>query len=136
MKIFKLPLLAEASPSGEYTLTNTENKTQGKLNLVYRTLTADNEDSELTVDAGCEEIFFVLSGRIEIRTEKNSFAVSTGEAFIMNGPANFEVQNINDAESVFILIRKTDKNEESKENKDKDEEKPLQENSSTLGISQ
>lgn len=112
MKIYKLPLLAETSSEGVYFLGPEEIKSQA-VYLLYGRLRPKETGRAVTPKDGCEEIIYLVKGRMRVRCGKNSFSVNAGEAFHYGG--TYYLENPGDEEAVYIAAGGGDANRRVKE---------------------
>lgn len=80
MKIYKLPQLADSSPSSEYRL-GPENSSAGSVYMVYGRIRPGTAARKVECASGREEIICVVKGALSVRKGRSAFQVSAGEAF-------------------------------------------------------
>ncbi|MBI5562440.1 MAG: hypothetical protein HY894_06275 [Deltaproteobacteria bacterium] len=102
MKIYKLPLLAEAQDNGVYRLGSEELHTDG-VDLAYGRLRPKEAARPVAIAPGREGVVCVIKGRISVKCGRSVFAVSTGEAFHAAPGASFTFENPGEAEAVYLI---------------------------------
>ena len=80
MKIYKLPQLADSSPSSVYRI-GPENSSASSVYMVYGRIRPNEAARKVECAAGHEEIFCVVKGALSVKKGRSSFQVGAGEAF-------------------------------------------------------
>lgn len=101
MKIFRLPRLADSAADGSFCLGQGETGSTS-VYMLYARIRPGDAPRRLSGGNGAEEIIFVVRGNIRVRRGKLDFVVGPGEAFLADGGAPFELENIGSDEAVFV----------------------------------
>ncbi len=100
MKIYKLPLLADATHSNEYCLG--PGLDTGSVYLLYGRLRPGETERKITTSEGAEEIICIVKGTVKVKAGNYSFAMSAGEAFASRKPQTFILDNTGPEEAIYI----------------------------------
>ncbi|MBI5468208.1 MAG: hypothetical protein HY891_03660 [Deltaproteobacteria bacterium] len=101
MKIYKLPQLADSSPSSEYRL-GPENSSAGSVYMVYGRIRPGTAARKVVCAAGHEEIICVVKGALSVRKGKSSFSVTAGEAFHAGEGETLYLETVGNDEAVYM----------------------------------
>ncbi len=101
MKIYKLPQLADSSPSSEYRL-GPENSSAGSVYMVYGRIRPGEAARKVVCAAGHEEIICVVKGALSVRKGKSSFSVTAGEAFHAGEGETLYLETVGNDEAVYM----------------------------------
>lgn len=101
MKIYKLPQLADSSPSSEYRL-GPENSSAGSVYMVYGRIRPGTAARKVECAAGREEIICVVKGALSVQKGRSSFQVSAGEAFNALPGETLYLESAGGEEAVYI----------------------------------
>ncbi|MFQ5735298.1 MAG: cupin domain-containing protein [Thermodesulfobacteriota bacterium] len=103
MKIYKLPMLADSGPSGEYRLGPEEAATDS-VYILYGRLRPGETNHKTSLPEGHEEIICVVKGTLRVTCCKRTFDVSAGEAFNPR-TSTISLDNAGEGEAIFISAR-------------------------------
>lgn len=101
MKIYKLPQLADSSPSSEYRL-GPENSPAGTVYMVYGRIRPGTAARKMECPAGREEIICVVKGALSVRKGRSTFQVSAGEAFNALPGETLYLEGLGGEEAVYL----------------------------------
>lgn len=101
MKIYKLPQLADSSPSSEYRL-GPENSSAGSVYMVYGRIRPGEGARKVVCAAGHEEIICVVKGALSVHKGKSSFTVTAGEAFHAREGETLYLETVGSDEAVYM----------------------------------
>ena len=101
MKIYKLPQLADSSPSSVYRI-GPENSSASSVYMVYGRIRPNSAARKIECAAGNEEIICVVKGALSVQSGRSSFRVSAGEAFHAKEGATLHIECYGDEEAVYL----------------------------------
>lgn len=101
MNVYNVLNLA-LSCGGEYVL-GAEALQSPACYFVYGFLDADEKGRLISPGKGHEEIVCIVSGDVFLRGEKESFALTAGEAFYLRGEESYLMENNCEARAVYVI---------------------------------
>ncbi|MFQ5464695.1 MAG: hypothetical protein ACE5EI_02070 [Thermodesulfobacteriota bacterium] len=102
MKIYRLPHLADMSPGGEYLLGRFDLGTDA-ISILYGRLRPGGPGKCVSAGTGREALLFVVKGEVAVRRKKSSFSLDAGEAFLLSGAEEFNIEGAPGGESVYLM---------------------------------
>ncbi|MBI5586855.1 MAG: hypothetical protein HY889_00635 [Deltaproteobacteria bacterium] len=101
MKIYKLPQLADSTPTSEFRL-GPENSSAASVYLVYGKIRPGEAARKVACAAGHEEIICVVKGALKVKHGRSSFSVTAGEAFHAKEADTLYLENTGIDEAVYL----------------------------------
>jgi len=100
MKIYKLPELSDSDYKGEFTLDLSK---ETGLYTTYLRFREKGEKKNIDPSEGFNALVHVIKGSLQVKKGRDTFPVSAGEAFKVEGTDFIIAENLSDAESILLI---------------------------------